>query len=187
MTLKYNVPDNVQSPKRGSIGAAGIDLFASPAWDGARYAPGDGSKIGTGLYIKIPDGYYGHIVSRSSLASKQGLIVGACIIDSDYQGEIFVNLINTSIKAQTLNIKKAIAQMLILPVIQVKLQSVPFDQVHTESTGRGEGGFGSTDKVVQTPEAINTIEEGRYWGGGLDGKSSASGMPDGKSYYDPDH
>ena len=88
--------ENVHIPTRGSEKAAGYDLYAALETESIVIAPHTTEKIGTGLAIAVPDGYFGAIFARSGLAAKQGLRPANCVgvADSDYRGEYIVALHN---------------------------------------------------------------------------------------------
>jgi dUTP pyrophosphatase len=134
---------NAQLPTRGSAYAAGYDLYA--CLDEAVTVPaGETVKIGTGLSIAVPEGYFGAIFARSGLAAKEGLRPANCvgIADSDYRGEYIVALHNDSASHRTVTPGERIAQLVIMPFL-----SVTFDEVESlGETERGAGGFGSTGK-----------------------------------------
>ena len=150
--------EDAQMPSRGSDQAAGYDLRASLtgtvklngedssviAPENIRIAPHTTLKVGTGLSVEIPDGYFGAIFARSGLATKQGLrpanAVG--VVDSDYRGELIVALHNDTDEEQIIHANDRIAQLVIMPYLPVE-----FEEVETlNETERGEGGFGSTGK-----------------------------------------
>lgn len=133
---------NAKVPMRRSSQAAGCDLCAKTASAAQEIRPGETVKIGTGIAVEIPDGYFGAVFARSGLAAKRGLRPANCVgvIDSDYRGEIFVPLHNDSDELQTIADGDRIAQLIILPYMAA-------DFTETEElseTERGEGGFGST-------------------------------------------
>lgn len=134
-------------PKRGSEQAAGYDLHACFPDDwGERLElqPHDTVKIPTGLSMEIPEGYYGAIVARSGLATKQGLRPANAygVIDSDFRGGVIVALHNDTDYPQRIYDGDRIAQLLLLPY-----QTMEFIEVDDLSdTDRGSGGFGSTGK-----------------------------------------
>lgn len=140
MKIKKNNP-NAIVPTRGSSEAAGYDLYAcidSPI----DIKPGETVKIGTGICFQIPNGYFGGIFARSGLATKQGLRPPNCVgvIDSDYRGEVIAALHNDSSETRIVSPGDRIAQMIILPFLEVN-----FIQVNElDLTDRGCGGFGST-------------------------------------------
>jgi len=134
---------NASLPTRGSAYAAGYDLYA--CLDKAvTLAPGETVKIGTGLSIAVPEGYFGAIFARSGLAAKEGLRPANCVgvADSDYRGEYIVALHNDSDVTRTVTPDERIAQLVIMPFL-----SVTFEEAQTlDETERGKGGFGSTGK-----------------------------------------
>ena len=99
----------------------------------------------TGLAIELPHGYFGGIVARDGLSTKQGLRIrqGMAIIDEDYRGEVCVPVVNLSNETYTILPDERIAQMVIAKVEQAKIEVV----TELSETARGEGGFGSTGKV----------------------------------------
>ena len=132
-----------KTPTRGSEYAAGYDLYA--ATDKIiDIAPHSTIKIGTGLSFELPRGTFAAIFARSGLATKNGLRPANCtgVCDSDYRGEYIVALHNDTDYLQSIEPGERIAQMILLPFIEMK-----FDEVNELSdTKRGEGGFGSTGK-----------------------------------------
>ena len=135
--------ENAQLPTRGSAVAAGYDLYACLD-EAVTVHAGETIKIGTGLSIAVPDGYFGAIFARSGLAAKEGLRPANCVgvADSDYRGEYIVALHNDSSVPRTVTPGERIAQLVIMPFLSVEFEE-------TESLGeteRGAGGFGSTGK-----------------------------------------
>ncbi len=130
-------------PTRGSEYAAGYDLYACINED-VTIAPHETVKIGTGLSIAVPNGYFGAIFARSGLAAKSGLRPANCVgvADSDYRGEYIVALHNDSDQVRTVSCGDRIAQLVILPFLAVEF--VETDEL--DKTERGTGGFGSTGK-----------------------------------------
>ena len=131
-------------PTRGSEYAAGYDLYACIDTESVSIAPHTTEKIGTGLSIAVPNGYFGAIFARSGLAAKEGLRPANCVgvADSDYRGEYIVALHNDSAVSRTVTPGERIAQLVVMPYL-----SVEFDEVDAlDETERGAGGFGSTGK-----------------------------------------
>ena len=132
-------------PQYATEGSAGLDLRAcidAPV----TLAPGDTVLIPTGLSIHIADpGFAAMILPRSGLGHKNGIVLGNLVglIDSDYQGPLLVSTWNRGRAAVTIRPMDRIAQMVIVPVAQVKLNVV---ESFSESE-RGTGGFGSTGKT----------------------------------------
>ncbi len=139
--VKKLCPD-AQLPTRGSAQAAGYDLYACLPEGVVTIAPHTTARIGTGLAIAVPEGYFGAIFARSGLAAKQGLRPANCVgvADSDYRGEYIVALHNDTDEARTIAHGERIAQLVVMPYL-----GVTFDEVEQlDATERGEGGFGST-------------------------------------------
>jgi len=142
ISVKKLRPDAVL-PTAGSERAAGYDLRAcmdAPV----TIAPHTTEKIGTGLAIAVPDGFFGAIFARSGLATKQGLRPANCVgvCDSDYRGEYIIAVHNDGDTPQTVAPGDRIAQLVILPYLTAE-----FAETDTlPETARGAGGFGSTGK-----------------------------------------
>ena len=135
--------ENATIPTRGSDRAAGYDLYACLENE-VVIGAGETVKIGTGLSIAVPEGYFGAIFARSGLAAKEGLRPANCVgvADSDYRGEYIVALHNDSAVSRVVTPGERIAQLVVMPYL-----SVEFDEVdELDETERGAGGFGSTGK-----------------------------------------
>lgn len=132
---------NAVIPTRGSASAAGCDLYACTDKPIAISA-GETVKIGTGLAIAVPEGFFGAIFARSGLATKKGLRPSNCVgvADSDYRGEYIVALHNDSSVTQIVEPGERIAQLIILPYWITDFKEVE----ELDETERGAGGFGST-------------------------------------------
>ena len=128
-------------PTRGSDKAAGFDLYSCTEGD-VQIAPGGMVKMGTGLAITPPEGYFGAIFARSGMATKQGLRPANCVgvCDEDYTGEYIVGLYNDSDEVQNIPSGTRIAQLVFLPYVDIYFDTVK----ELEKTERGDGGFGST-------------------------------------------
>ena len=134
---------NAIVPTQGHKADAGYDLYACLEMDDIIY-PGETLKIPTGIAVEIPEGYFGGVFARSGLATKQGLRPANCVgvVDAPYRGEIIVALHNDSKTPQRISHGDRIAQLAILPVLNVE-----FNVVDTlGETERKDGGFGSTGK-----------------------------------------
>jgi dUTP pyrophosphatase len=133
-----------QLPAYATAGAAGLDLRACID-QALEIAPGTTHLIPSGLAIHIGDpGYAAIALPRSGLGHKHGIVLGNLVglIDSDYQGQVFVSLWNRGRASFTLNPMERIAQLVIVPVLQVQLNIVD----EFRASDRGAGGFGSTGK-----------------------------------------
>jgi dUTP pyrophosphatase len=150
MIIEYTtLHDNVTLPKRANPSDAGLDIHFSPKDGGlVRVFPGQSVVLETGLKFGVPHGYMLEVKNRSSVASKRSLLVGACVIDSGYNGEVKINLHNVGEEPQVLNPGDKIAQLVMLPVVHFRVSEtddVLYDTPITISD-RGDGGFGSTGK-----------------------------------------
>jgi dUTP pyrophosphatase len=135
-------------PSRGSEYAAGYDLHACFGDTELQYMeiqPHMTVKVGTGLAIQPPHGYFGAIFARSGLATKQGLRPSNCvgICDEDYTGEYIVALHNDTDCVQRIHHGDRIAQLVFMPYLDVEFEEVE----SLDETARGSGGFGSTGKA----------------------------------------
>jgi len=133
-----------QLPAYGTPGSAGLDLRACID-EAITIQPGETVLIPTGLAIHIGDpAYAAMILPRSGMGHKNGIVLGNLVglIDSDYQGQLMISTWNRGQNAFTLNPMERLAQLIIVPVLQVGFNIV---EEFGESE-RGEGGFGSTGK-----------------------------------------
>ena len=132
-------------PHYATPGSAGLDLRACIAAP-LHVEPGQTTLVPTGMAIHLADpGLAAMILPRSGLGHKHGIVLGNLVglIDSDYQGELMVSVWNRGSAGFTLNPLDRIAQLIVVPVLQVGFNIVDdFDASH-----RGEGGFGSTGKL----------------------------------------
>lgn len=136
--------DTIALPEYASGGSAGLDLRAC-VQDTLTLLPGSTELIPTGLCIHIADpGYAGMILPRSGLGHKHGIVLGNLVglIDSDYQGQLFVSCWNRGNQPFDIEVGTRIAQLVIVPVAQVTFNRVD----NFDATSRGAGGFGSTGK-----------------------------------------
>jgi dUTP pyrophosphatase len=131
-------------PAYATAGSAGLDLRAlvdAPL----DLQPGATALIPTGLAIHIDDpGFAAVILPRSGLGHKHGIVLGNLVglIDSDYQGQLMVSCWNRGQSAFTIQPGERIAQLVVVPVAQVRLKVVEDFQ----ASSRGEGGFGSSGR-----------------------------------------
>jgi dUTP pyrophosphatase len=131
-------------PTRGSSEAAGYDLYADVKEDTV-LEPGETKLIDTGLQIEIPEGYFAGIFARSGLATREGLRPANCVgvCDSDYRGNYLICMHNDSSVPRVITPHEKIAQMIVLPYLQLEFEETTGD---LSETSRGEAGFGSTGK-----------------------------------------
>jgi dUTP pyrophosphatase len=131
-------------PHYATPGAAGLDLRAcleAPLL----LQPGDSQLVPSGIAIHLGDpGFAALVLPRSGLGAKHGIVLGNLVglIDSDYQGQIFVSVWNRSKAAFTIQPLERIAQLVVVPVAQVEFEVVE----QFAASARGAGGFGSTGR-----------------------------------------
>lgn len=133
-----------QLPAYATSGSAGLDLRAAIN-EPLVIEPGQTQLIPTGLSIHIADpGYAAMILPRSGLGHKHGIVLGNLVglIDSDYQGPLMVSAWNRCQTTYTLQPMERLAQLVVVPVLQVQFNIV--DEFNASE--RGAGGFGSTGK-----------------------------------------
>jgi dUTP pyrophosphatase len=131
-------------PEYQTPGSAGLDLRACLD-EAAMLQAGDTLLVPTGMAIHIADpGLAAVILPRSGLGHKHGIVLGNLVglIDSDYQGQLFVSVWNRGSDAFTIDVGERIAQLVLVPVVQAKFNLVEsFDE-----SERGAGGFGSSGR-----------------------------------------
>ena len=152
MMIEYvRVRDNARPPSRSNPSDAGLDIFYCPD-DGAisdtAIKAGESALLPTGLRFGIPHGYMLQVMNRSGVASKRSLVVGAHVVDSGYDGEVFVNLHNVGRESQLVEPFTKIAQLVMIPVVPFRaLESQSgdlYDWCPITMSDRGDGALGST-------------------------------------------
>lgn len=141
LTLKVKkLREDAAIPERGTTGSAGLDIYSV---EDCQLWPGDIRCLNTGIAMEIPNGYFGLLMTRSSMG-KNGvrLSSGANIIDADYRGEIMVCLRNDGEYLWPIKKGERIAQLAIVPYLDCIM--VIADEL--TPTMRGNGGFGSTGR-----------------------------------------
>lgn len=158
--MKFCKVRNVKSPVRGTGKAAGIDFFV-PNNFSAIIGPHSDLLIPSGIKVEIPEGYMLMAADKSGVVTtymaciKAGrqpkedafgssVIVGAKIVDEDYQGEIHLHLINLGNSAVQIKPGMKIAQFILVPVSYEGLEEVPEAKLFSRSSERGKGALGST-------------------------------------------
>jgi len=140
--LDPRIGHDIPLPAHATPGSAGMDLRACVD-EALTLSPGETQLIPTGIAIHIADpGLAAMILPRSGLGHKHGIVLGNLVglIDSDYQGQLFVSCWNRGREPFVIQPGERIAQLVIVPVVQAQFQVVEsFEESH-----RGEGGFGSS-------------------------------------------
>lgn len=138
--LDPRIGDSIPLPQYATDGSAGLDMRACID-KSITVAPGETVLVPTGLAIHIADSSLAAVLlPRSGLGHKHGLVLGNLtgVIDSDYQGQIYISCWNRSAKSYEVQPGERIAQMVFVPVEQVEFKIV----TEFAATGRGTGGFG---------------------------------------------
>lgn len=140
--LDKRLGDEFPLPTYATEGSAGLDLRALLE-ENTTIQAGETILIPTGMAIHLADPRYAAVIlPRSGLGHKHGIVLGNLVglIDSDYQGQLFVSVWNRSDESFNINVGDRIAQLVVVPVAQVEFDIVDdFD-----ASDRGDGGFGST-------------------------------------------
>jgi len=152
MILEYHMLRGKDFPPvRANPSDAGLDLRWTPS-EASETAmtvlPGESVLIPTGCKFAIPHGYMMEIKNKSGIAYKRQLLVGACVVDSGYEGEVFVNLHNVGTKPQHIEPGDKIAQAVIVPVVHARFVATSnpdiYDWYPITISNRGTGALGST-------------------------------------------
>jgi dUTP pyrophosphatase len=152
----YRIRKDAKLPERAHGADAGMDLFYCPDKEKSTYppcllgadgsyslAPGASCLLSTGIKIEVPKDHMLEIKNKSGIAFKRQLLVGACVVDSGYDGEVFVNLHNIGTSTQTIEPAEKIAQAVLTPIVTCGIEEVGEDCLNEKSV-RQAGGFGST-------------------------------------------
>ncbi len=160
MIIEYTrLRKDVHPPERANPSDAELDLYfnptphgllPSPNQDSVVIEPGKCAVLSTGYRFGVPHGYMLEIKNRSGVAAKRSLIVGACVVDSGYDGEVFVNLHNVGTVPQVIEPQTKIAQAVMTPVVHFRALETAsgdlYDWYPITISDRGDGALGSTDK-----------------------------------------
>ena len=130
--------DTAIIPKRGSTYAAGLDLYTPTS---GVVQPGKRLLVNLDIAIELPQGTFGHILPRSGLALKNGIHIGAGVIDEDYRGNVGVLLFNLGEEPYVFNAGDRIAQLVVKPYVLTNVSEKELSE-----SQRGSGGFGSSGK-----------------------------------------
>ncbi len=155
MILEFHRRTGATCPTRANPSDAGLDVFYSPTdpeVSAIKIAPGENKMLATGLSFGIPHGYMLQVCNRSSMGVKRSLVVGAHIIDSGYNGEVFIDLHNIGSEVQFVEKGAKIAQLILVPVVHFRARELEGSKkLYRDSitiSSRGAGALGSTDKLA---------------------------------------
>lgn len=166
--MKYCTVRQVKNPKRANSTDAGVDffvpedltqqdftgkpsdgsegLFLNGYLDEIRLDPGGRTLIPSGVHVRLEPGTALVLMNKSGIAAKEGLVIGSCVVDESYTGEIHISLINTTSHSVRIKPGQKIVQGLILDVEQSKpTEAQTLEELYEGfDSDRGAGGFGST-------------------------------------------
>ena len=141
------VRSSAKLPKRAYSNDAGVDVYYCPS-EGERdlvsIEPGCNAKLPTGLSVQIPHSFMLEVKNKSGLAAKHSVVVGACVVDHGYSGEVFVDLHNIGRETYTVSSGQKIAQFVLIPVFTGEVMEITESEPYDGTSERGSGGFGST-------------------------------------------
>ena len=136
---------NAKIPKRAYPDDAGMDFYyCSDDESQITIQPMGNAVIPTGVSIEVPEGYMLEMKNKSGIAAKRQLLVGSCVIDRGYTGEIFVNLNNVGTESQIIEPGQKLAQGVFVKIAHPELIIIETDQDLYEKSDRQEGSLGST-------------------------------------------
>jgi dUTP pyrophosphatase len=151
MIVEYTkTRESAYSPQRANPSDAGLDVFYSATSPQELIAvhPNTSMLVPTGLRFGVPHGYMLDVKNRSSVAAKLNLVVGACVIDSGYDGEVFVNLHNIGRETRVIQDGDKIAQLVMVPVVSFNPRENRNGDLYSHPitiSNRGTGALGSTN------------------------------------------
>ena len=143
----FKIHSDATTPTRANPSDAGLDIYARLDYDRMWIDPGSSAVVPTGIKVGVPHGYMLQVMNRSSVAAKRSLIVGAHVIDSGYDGEIFINLHNVGERVQSVRNGDKIAQLVMIPVVPFRPVERQKDSLYSDGitiSNRGDGALGST-------------------------------------------
>ena len=150
MEIKFSKTCKVKSPFKAYDTDAGIDFFIPEEFESLELYPGDDVNIKSGIKIKVPHGYALVFFNKSGICTNEQLIVGACVIDEGYQGEIHLHLINVGSLPVYIKPNQKIVQGLLIPVPDIQIKETNIEELFSIKTERGSSGFGSTNKSLSS-------------------------------------
>ena len=158
MILEYKKRESAKAPTRANPSDAGLDVFycpTDPQVSVIKVEPGENQMLPTGLKFGVPHGYMLQVCNRSSMGAKRSLIVGAHIIDSGYDGEVFIDLHNIGKETQFVSAGDKIAQLVLVPVVHFRASESQDDLYGDPITisSRGDGALGSSDVKAEASTA----------------------------------
>ena len=160
----YRCRPNSIEPQRANPSDAGLDVFYCPTPGTAALwvKPGRNVVLSTGIKVGVPHGYMLQVCNRSSMGAKKSLVVGAHVVDSGYDGEIFVDLHNIGDTEQLVCAGDKIAQLVMVPVVHFRVVESIRDNLYDDYpitiSDRGHGALGSTDKTTDLDNGVKNAQ-----------------------------
>ena len=147
--IDFYVPEDLTADTMKEKNVSGCDIAIKFGSNGFvksfKLKPNESVLIPSGIKVNVPEGYMLQYANKSGIASKKGLLVGACIVDSGYMGECHIDLHNVSNREQIVNAGDKIVQGILIPVALGECNEVENeDSLFDSSSSRGSGGFGSS-------------------------------------------
>ena len=164
MIIEYaRVREDAIKPTRGNPSDAGLDIYYNPEHATAiAVEPASSARLQSGLQFGIPHGYMLQVMNRSSIAAKRNLVVGAHVVDSGYDGEVFVDIHNIGQTTQIIEPGTKIAQVVLVPVVPFRPSECPSEHLYSRHpitiSERGDGALGSTDETPPTVSMPSDIK-----------------------------
>ena len=143
--FRFSKIRDVMSPCRSHQYDAGIDFYVPADYRADGIEPGHATKIASGIKASVAVGMALVAFNKSGVATKHGLQVGACVVDSGYEGEIHLHVMNVSHRTVFILPNTKLVQFLYLPIALPQIIEVEEFRLFEAQSQRGEGGFGSTD------------------------------------------
>jgi len=167
MILEYEMRPGTRAPTRANPSDAGLDVYyhpRDPNISAIKIKPGESAMLPTGLSFGVPHGYMLQVCNRSSMGAKKSLIVGAHIIDSGYDGEVFIDLHNIGDEEQFICTGDKIAQLVLVPVVHFRARRSSHGVYREPITisDRGNNSLGSTDLNPSSPGSLNGMPVGGF-------------------------
>ena len=150
MQLKFSKSKKVKSPFKAHDTDAGIDFFVPEDFESLELYPGDDINIQSGIRMEVPPGYALVFFNKSGVCTNEQLIVGACVVDEGYQGEVHLHMINVGSLPVYIKPNQKIVQGLLIPVPDIQIKETNIEELFSTKTERGSDGFGSTNESLSS-------------------------------------
>lgn len=143
--MRFTKVKDVKTPQRGTTLSAGLDFFVPDDFEAKCLNPGESVVVPSGLKLILDPGTVGVFNNKSSIG-KDGILVGSCVIDADYRGEVGLSVTNASNAGFRIVPGMKLVQLLIYNVDLTRPLEISNEDYETNTTERGAGGFGSTGR-----------------------------------------